>query len=196
MSDESVSHHHVHISESGEESPRQIDHIEAKQQLEKQTIFYAVPDPIDLTAFSPDTDSIDFSLSRLALLGNFSRFTNLLSLCFRSNLLKTLQSEEFRVEHGLDKIQELDFYDNQIEVIENLNQFEGSLENLDMSFNRFKKLENVERLVKLKKLYLVHNQIGKIENLDTLVGLELLELGDNKLRSIENLDMLKNLTQV
>ncbi len=183
------------MSDTDEEVHQTARQAEAKQQLEKQTIFYPVPDPVDLATFSPDTESIDLSLSRAATLANFSRFVNLRSICLRSNLLKTLRSDDFTVENGLDKIEELDFYDNQLEVIESLGQFE-TLENLDLSFNRFRKIENLEDLTKLKRLYLVHNQISKIENLDALVNLELLELGDNKLRAIENLNTLSNLTQL
>ena len=169
--------------------------VEKKQQLQSQTIFYPVPDQVDLTTFSVDIDSIDLSLTRLTTLSNFSRFTNLLSLCFRSNLLKTFQSEQFKVQNGLGQIKELDFYDNQIEVIENLNQF-TTLEHLDLSFNRLRKVENLEQLINLKKLFFVHNEIGKIENLESLVNLELLELGDNKLRAIENLESLQKLTEL
>ena len=53
---------------------------------------------------------------------------------------------------------------------------------LDISFNRVRKLENLEGLTKLKKLFLCANKISKIENLNHLQQLELLELGDNKLR--------------
>jgi protein phosphatase 1 regulatory subunit 7 len=177
------------------EDHQEVEKDKKRQQLERQTIFYPVADQIDLATFSPDTESIDFSLSRLAALGDFARFTNLQSLCFRSNLLKTLHSDVFIVQNGLGAIKELDFYDNQIEKIEDLNQF-VTLEHLDLSFNRLKKVENVEKLVNLKRLYFVHNQIVNIENLESLVNLELLEFGDNKLRTIENINELKNLTEL
>lgn len=53
---------------------------------------------------------------------------------------------------------------------------------LDLSFNRIRKIENLDNLVKLKKLFFVHNKISKIENLQRLVELEMLELGDNRIR--------------
>lgn len=56
------------------------------------------------------------------------------------------------------------------------------LRTLDLSFNRIRKIENLDRLLNLKKLFLPANKIAKIENLDQLVNLELLELGDNKIR--------------
>lgn len=53
---------------------------------------------------------------------------------------------------------------------------------LDLSFNRIKKIQGLENLVKLKKLFLVSNKIEKIENLSHLKELEMLELGDNRIR--------------
>ena len=43
-------------------------------------------------------------------------------------------------------------------------------ETLDLSFNRITKIENLEKLTKLKTLYFVHNKITKIEGLEE-VGL-------------------------
>lgn len=53
---------------------------------------------------------------------------------------------------------------------------------LDLSFNRITKIEGLENLLKLKKLFLSSNKIHKIENVNHLVELTLLELGDNKIR--------------
>jgi protein phosphatase 1 regulatory subunit 7 len=53
---------------------------------------------------------------------------------------------------------------------------------LDISFNRLKRIEGLQNLTKLKRLFLVNNKIGKIENVGHLRNLELLELGDNKIR--------------
>jgi protein phosphatase 1 regulatory subunit 7 len=171
--------------------------IEEKQkQIEQQTIFYPHFEQIDLNTFEEDIEQIDLSLSRLKEIESFARFTNLKSICFRSNLLKSFLSPHFQVSNGLSKIQELDFYDNQIEKVENLGQFATTLENLDLSFNRFKKIENLDELVNLRRLYFVHNQIAKIEHLDALTKLEMLELGDNQLRVIENLSALKNLKEL
>lgn len=55
---------------------------------------------------------------------------------------------------------------------------------LDISFNRISRIENLEGLINLKKLYLVNNKIQKIENLQNLANLEMLELGSNKIRVI------------
>lgn len=173
----------------------ELTNEEKKNKIDQQTIYYPQNEQVDLTTYSEDVDRIDLSINRLKSIDNFSRFTNLLAICFRSNLLKTFRDDNLKVELGLSKIQELDFYDNQIETIENLNQF-TTLEILDLSFNRFKKIENLDLLINLKKLYLVHNHITKIENLENLINLEVLELGDNQLRSIENIGTLQKLTQL
>ena len=52
----------------------------------------------------------------------------------------------------------------------------------------FRKIEGLESLQNLRRLYLVSNKISCIENLHLLTNLEMLELGDNKIRRIENLD--------
>lgn len=53
---------------------------------------------------------------------------------------------------------------------------------LDVSFNILRKVENLDELTKLKKLFLVHNKITAISNVDKLTGLEMLELGSNRIR--------------
>ena len=57
---------------------------------------------------------------------------------------------------------------------------------LDLSFNRLRKIEGLENLTKLRRLYLVNNKIGRIENIAHLTQLEMLELGDNKIRVSES----------
>lgn len=166
-----------------------------KQQIEKQIIYYPHTEQIDLTSIDPQTEAIDLSQSRLKEIESFSKFLNLKSISFRQNFLKTLVSENLKADKGFDQIKDLDFYDNQIEVIENLNEL-ITLENLDLSFNHFTKIENLECLVGLKKLYLVHNKITKLENLEPFQCLEMLELGDNQIRNIENLNVLKNLKEL
>ena len=42
-------------------------------------------------------------------------------------------------------------------------------ESLDLSFNRLNKIENLDMLVNLKKLFLVHNHFTKIENIHASV---------------------------
>ncbi|KAJ4433559.1 hypothetical protein ANN_15868 [Periplaneta americana] len=64
---------------------------------------------------------------------------------------------------------------------------------LDMNHQRIGKLENLEPLTKVERLYFRWNFIKKIENLETLVTLRELELYDNQITCIENLDSLVNL---
>ena len=166
-----------------------------RKQIEEQTVYYPRIEQVDLIALDDETETLDLSQSRLKTIESFAKFKQLKSICFRNNFLKTLLSENLSVDKGFGNIVELDFYDNQIEKIENLNQL-TTLEILDLSFNKFKKIENLDQLINLRKLYFVHNQINKIENLDTLVNLEMLELGDNQLKCIENMNALTNLTQL
>ena len=56
---------------------------------------------------------------------------------------------------------------------------------LDLSFNRLEKVESLERLVRLKKLFLVQNKITKIEGIGHLQKLQMLELGANRIRVSE-----------
>lgn len=184
------------LKDQEEQDEQELDENELKRkQIEKQTVYYQRLEQVDLVAVDDETESLDLSQTRLTTIENFSKFKNLKSICFRNNFLKTLLTENLSVDKGFSNIIELDFYDNQIEKIENLNQL-TTLEILDLSFNKFKKIENLEQLINLRKLYFVHNQITKIENLDTLVNLDMLELGDNQLKVIENLNHLTNLTQL
>lgn len=64
---------------------------------------------------------------------------------------------------------------------------------LDLNHARIGKIENLEPMVKLERLYLRWNLLKKIENLDHLTRLVELELYDNQLVEIENLDALVNL---
>ncbi len=53
---------------------------------------------------------------------------------------------------------------------------------LDVSFNLLRKIEGLECLAKIKKLFLLHNKIASIANLDQLTSLQMLELGSNRIR--------------
>ena len=78
-----------------------------------------------------------------------------------------------------------------------------------MSFNLCKKIEGIETLVNIEKLYLLGNMFKivtfilfyninfyQIENLGVKPKCWSLELGDNKLRAIENLGGLMNLKEL
>lgn len=64
---------------------------------------------------------------------------------------------------------------------------------LDLNHARIGKIEHLEQMVKLERLYLRWNLLKKIENLDSLTRLVELELYDNQITEIENLDQLVNL---
>lgn len=64
---------------------------------------------------------------------------------------------------------------------------------LDLNHGRIGKLDNLEPLTCIERLYLRWNLITKIENLDTLTTLQELELYDNQITKIENLGALVNL---
>lgn len=64
---------------------------------------------------------------------------------------------------------------------------------LDLNHARIGKIENLEEMTKLERLFLRWNLLKKIENLDHLTGLVELELYDNQITEIENLDNLVNL---
>lgn len=68
-----------------------------------------------------------------------------------------------------------------------IKSFDKSLfRHLDISFNRLKKIEGLETLTKLRKLYLPQNRFTKMENVGHLEELVMLELGANKLRVTKN----------
>lgn len=64
---------------------------------------------------------------------------------------------------------------------------------LDLNHGRIDKLQNLEPLTCIERLYLRWNLVTKIENLDTLVTLKELELYDNQITKVENLGALVNL---
>lgn len=53
---------------------------------------------------------------------------------------------------------------------------------LDISFNLLRNIEGVDKLTRLKRLFLVNNKISKIENISNLHQLQMLELGSNRIR--------------
>lgn len=64
---------------------------------------------------------------------------------------------------------------------------------LDLNHARIGKIEHLEQMAKLERLYLRWNLLKKIENLEPLTRLVELELYDNQITEIENLNNLVNL---
>jgi protein phosphatase 1 regulatory subunit 7 len=52
---------------------------------------------------------------------------------------------------------------------------------IDLSYNRIRKIQNLDHLTRLERLFLASNMISKIENLDFSLNLQTLELGFNKI---------------
>lgn len=80
-----------------------------------------------------------------------------------------------------------------IAKMEDVITIDPKCEVLDLNHARIGKIEHLEQMVKLERLYLRWNLLKKIENLDSLSRLVELELYDNQITEIENLDNLVNL---
>lgn len=80
-----------------------------------------------------------------------------------------------------------------IAKMEDVITIDPECEVLDLNHARIGKIEHLEQMVKLERLYLRWNLLKKIENLDSLNRLVELELYDNQITEIENLDQLVNL---
>ncbi len=68
-----------------------------------------------------------------------------------------------------------------------------NVKKLNLSYNKIKKIRNIENLKNLKDLELRYNRITKIKNFDNLVCLEWLDLSDNNIFVVENIESLINL---
>lgn len=80
-----------------------------------------------------------------------------------------------------------------ITKMEDVITIDPECEELDLNHARIGKIEHLDRMVKLERLFLRWNLLKKIENMDTLTRLVELELYDNQITEIENLDNLQNL---
>lgn len=80
-----------------------------------------------------------------------------------------------------------------IAKIEDVITIDPECDVLDLNHARIGKIEHLEQMVKLERLFMRWNLLKKIENLETLTGLIELELYDNQITDIENLETLVNL---
>lgn len=80
-----------------------------------------------------------------------------------------------------------------IAKIEDVITIDPDCEELDLNHARIGKIEHLEEMKNLQRLFLRWNLLKKIENLDTVTGLVELELYDNQITDIENLESLINL---
>ncbi|KAJ2560043.1 formin-binding protein [Coemansia sp. RSA 1933] len=150
-----------------------------------------------LAGFSTDETAIELMHSRLRTLADldFSRFTALKYLGCRQNLISDTVPLA-AVASSLKELRELDMYDNRLKRIDQGVGALAQLENLDLSFNKIRTIENIDALVNLHNLFFVSNKIQTIENLSRLTMLRNLELGANRIRAIQNLDALVNLEEL
>ena len=117
-------------------------------------------------------------------LGRFEKATSIFPLLLRL-MLRNSGYEIIKLHELIlvfrPSLVKLDFYDNLIHRIQNLDGLEN-LTSLDLSYNKIKHIKGVKHLKKLKELYFVQNGISRIEELDGLENLTSLELGANRIR--------------
>lgn len=77
--------------------------------------------------------------------------------------------------------------------IEDIIEIDPECYELDLNHGRIGKIEKLDELVNIERLYLRWNFIKKIENLSALKTLQEIEFYDNQITEIENLDELVNL---
>ncbi|KAH7704077.1 leucine Rich Repeat family protein [Aphelenchoides avenae] len=142
----------------------------------------------DVSKFDDGQQVIKLTQRRIRVIPDLSRFTQLQSLGFCNNFLKSIKGKIIHT-----TLTELDLFGNSITKIRGLDGL-VNLEWLSVGYNNLRKIEGLTNLVKLKRIHLLHNNIEKIEGLETLVNLELLDLRDNRIKEIENLDNQTNLS--
>jgi protein phosphatase 1 regulatory subunit 7 len=132
-----------------------------------------------LAEFEDDTEEIDLVHCRIRDLSklDLDRFNRVKRLCFRQNTISEIKIPA----NFAPTLKDLDFYDNVISHIKDLDDF-IELTSLDLSFNKIKHIKRLDHLTYLKDLYFVQNKISKIEGLDGLTNLKNLELGGNRVR--------------
>ncbi|XP_076257073.1 touch insensitive larva B isoform X3 [Rhynchophorus ferrugineus] len=99
-----------------------------------------------------------------------------------------------RAEHNeciIGTLEELSLHQEDIEKIEHLNNWCKHLEILYLQSNQISKIENLNKLKKLKYLNLAINNVEIIENLEGCESLEKLDLTLNFIGNIESVKSLK-----
>lgn len=166
---------------------RPTTYVEDENQLEADSEI--------LQEFEDDCESIDVSHMKIMSLKplGLSRFQNLKSICFRQNLLTSMQG----IEDLPEDMEEIDFYDNRLSHMDRrLEKFGSHIKSLDLSFNNFRHIKHLQNMTQMTDLYLCQNDIGKIVNLNCLTNLTNLELGANRIKTIRGLEKLVNLEQL
>nr|CAD7425167.1 unnamed protein product [Timema monikensis] len=94
---------------------------------------------------------------------------------------------------GEEKDGEIVLIDPDTEGVTKCDLVIGVIQELELNHQRIRRIDNLEPLTCVERLYLRWNLIKKIENLDTLTTLKELELYDNQITTLENLSSLVNL---
>jgi len=92
----------------------------------------------------------------------------------------------------LNEVEELDLSWNNFSGIVNIDCY-PNLKILNLSHNQITRIENLTALTKLEILYLNANHIKEIENLEENRSLRFLYLGDNQIESLHNINYLDKL---
>jgi len=109
-------------------------------------------------------------------------------LIFRSHLITRMEGIK-----GLNKLEVLELYDNQVESLEELvdedeeqsNWTGFNLKTLDMSYNVIRDMDPVKFCPNVVELYLANNKIKVISGLSNLTNLRKLDLGANRIRVMD-----------
>mmetsp|Transcript_2371 Transcript_2371/g.2649 ORF Transcript_2371/g.2649 Transcript_2371/m.2649 type:complete len:417 (+) Transcript_2371:104-1354(+) len=109
-------------------------------------------------------------------------------LIFRSHLITRMEGIK-----GLNKLEVLELYDNQVESLEELvdedeeqsNWTGFNLKTLDMSYNVIRDMNPVKFCPNVVELYLANNKIKVISGLSNLTNLRKLDLGANRIRVMD-----------
>ena len=73
-------------------------------------------EPVDIRVLDPDTIDLDLNHGRIAKIENLEPLTQLETLCLRWNMIKKIENLSVLG----STLKELELYDNQISVLENL----------------------------------------------------------------------------
>ena len=82
-------------------------------------------------------------------------------------------------------IEEINLSNNKIKKIEHLERLKHSIKHINLNYNEIKKIENLNIFDKLETLELSHNLIDKIENLSDLKNIKKIDLSYNQLNNID-----------
>jgi len=116
---------------------------------------------VELWGQNPPIEKMDATLSTLKACKHLSLSTN--------------NIEKISSLSGMDNLQILSLGRNLIKKIENLDGVADTLEELWMSYNLVDKLTNVEKLSKLRVLFLSNNKISSWSEIERMSGMENLE---------------------